>query len=427
MTVRTGFTLRGAGAVVPCLLLLPLASMAADQASTTQPESLPAESPMPDREYFDEDQLAGARVDNEFPPGQEGLEGYFQVHDTSTWLRIGGYAKLDAMYDTDEAGVRDLFIPSAIPVGGQSGDASFNMHARQTRLTIEGLRRTGMGWLRFKLQNDFFGPGDSYGYNLRHAWGQLGNTYVGYGFSAFMDLDSGPDTLDFAGPGVIPFARIVSIRQYVPLKDHNQLIFAAEHVDPEITSTIPDVESRTTAPNLVFAYRHEGGSGHLQAGALLRQLAYTGVAGSDETMAGGLSLSGSWSVSGSTYLTYGGLAGRGIAGYIGDLIGLGLDGIVEPDGSLQALEEWGGWIGAGHSWRGGWKSTLAFGRLYLEENVLLGGGDFRRSDYAALNLIRSPERGFSYGVEVLYGRQETQANQSGDAFRLQASLKYDFF
>ena len=78
------------------------------------------------------------------------------------------------------------------------------------------------------LVRSVFGAGGSYGYNLRHAWGQLGNTYVGYGWSAFMDLDAGPDTLDFAGPGVIPFGRVTSIRQYFPLRSGNQLVLAAE-------------------------------------------------------------------------------------------------------------------------------------------------------------------------------------------------------
>lgn len=383
------------------------------------------ESSLPARDSFDEDELAGARLDNEPPPGDEGLEGFFPLRGTSTWLRLGGYAKLDAMFDSDDAGFGDMFIPSTIPVGQQSGQGSFNMHARQTRFTIEGRRETNFGPLRFLLQNDFFGS-DPYGFNLRHAWGQLGNTYFGYGFSAFMDLDSGPDTLDFAGPGVVPFGRVTSIRQYVPLRNGYQLILAAEQASPELTSTIDGVQSRTTAPNLVVAMRREGESGHVQASALLRQLAYNGDAGRDEAMAGGVAISGSWGRQGAGYVVYGALAGSGIAAYVGDLLGLGLDGIVDDAGSLQALDEWGGWIGYTHPWNADWHSTVTWGRLYIEHNALLAPEAFRRSDYVAGNLIYAPSTSWRWGVELLYGKLQNQAGEAGDVVRLQTSLKYDF-
>ncbi|WP_372018183.1 DcaP family trimeric outer membrane transporter [Pseudoxanthomonas sp. 10H] len=385
---------------------------------------VPEESPLPAHPSFSEDEQGGARADSELDPGDDGQEGFFPVRGTSTWLRLGGYAKLDAMYDSDDAGDRDQFITSTLPAGEQSGDGSFNMHARQTRFTIEARRQTDYGGLRFVLQNDFYGPGGSYGYNLRHAWGQLGNTYVGYGFSAFLDLDSGPDTLDFAGPGAMPFARLASIRQYVPLAGGNQLVVAAEHAPPEITAG--DGAARTTAPNLVLAARHEGGSGHVQAGALLRQLAYRGDSGSDEAMAGGLAISGAWTADAGSYVTWGLVGGRGIAAYVGDLGGIGLDAVVDDDGSLEVLDEWGVWIGYGHPWSAHWRSTVTWGRLGLEHNEGLAADAFRRSDYAAANLVYSPLPSWSWGLELLYGKLERQDGGDGDAFRLQTSLKYDF-
>ncbi|AKC86334.1 DcaP family trimeric outer membrane transporter [Pseudoxanthomonas suwonensis] len=387
--------------------------------------TLPEPSPLPDRPSMDEDAEAAARVDNELPPGQEGLEGYLPLGGTRTWLRLSGYAKLDAMYDTDDAGVADLFVTSAIPAGAQDGRGAFNMHARQTRFTIEARRPTNYGWLRFVLQNDFFGSGGSYGYNLRHAYGQLGNTYAGYGFSAFMDLDSGPDTLDFAGAGAMPFGRLASVRQYFPLRNGNHLFVAAEHNRPEVSGP-GAVNARTTTPNLVFGVRHEGGTGHVQAAVLLRHLAYSGDAGSDGATGSGATVSGSLGGADAGFLVYGALAGRGIAAYTGDLAGLGLDATVDGDGSLDVLDQWGGWLGYTYPWNHRWRSTLAYGRLHLERNNLLDPGDFRRSDYAAANLVYSPIPSWSWGVELLYGRLQRQDGIDGDVFRLQTSLKYDF-
>lgn len=383
-----------------------------------------AKSPLPEHPTFDEDQDVVARADNVLPPGENDLDGFFLVGDGPTWLRLGGSARLHAMYDSDDAGVRDLLITSAIPVGAQSGQGSYHMHARSTRFTLEARRPTDHGWLRFVLQNDFEGSGGSYGYNLLHAWGQLGNTYAGYGFSAFLDLDSAPDTLDVAGPGAMPFARVASVRRYVPLRNGNQLVFAAEHESAQVSADSGSV--RDAMPNLVFAARHEGESGHVQAGALLRLLAWRDPASRDEVLAGGVTVSGAWAAASGDYLTWGGVAGRGIAAYVGDLGGIGLDAVVNGDGSLEPLDEWGGWVGYGHPWSGAWRSTVAYGRLYLQRDETLATEAFRRSDYLAANLIYAPSRTWSWGLELSWGKLQRQDGETGDVLRLQSSLRYDF-
>ncbi len=386
-------------------------------------------SPLPSRESFDEDDLAGARVDNEVPPG-DALEGFFLVPGTETWLRLSGYAKLDAMVDSGDAGDSDQFITSEIPVDGGREKARFNMHARQTRFTVEARRQTGAGQLRFLLQNDFFGSGGSYGYRLRHAWGQLGNTYVGFGWSAFMDLDSGPDTLDFAGPGASPSARVASVRQYIPLRGGNQLIVAAEQRAPELQMPGSTQQSRTAAPNLVLAARHEADWGNLQLAGVLRYLAFDSARdsgqGSDGTTAGGLAFSGSWGFDSGSYFVFGAVGGQGIAAYLGDLGGLNLDGVVDADNRLQVLQQYGGWVGYTHQWSQDWRSTVTWSRLYLERDTRLDPTVFRRSDYAAANLIWQPAPSWSWGAEVLYGKLEDQSGASGDVFRVQTALKYDF-
>lgn len=409
----------------------PAASTPAAPLLAATPEALKVpESPLPTRETFDEDEQASARVDNEVPPG-DGLEGFFQIPGTGTWLRLGGYAKLDAMFDSGDAGDSDQFITSDIPVDGGRDSTRFNMHARQTRFTIEGRRDTGAGQLRFLVQNDFFGSGGSYGYRLRHAWGQLGNTYVGFGWSAFMDLDSGPDTLDFAGPPASPSARLASIRQYFPLGDGNQIILAAEHRAPELQFSGVTQRSRTAAPNLVLAARHEAGWGSLQASGLLRYLAYDSAKdsneGSDSATAGGLALSGTWGGGDNgDYLVFGAVGGQGIAAFLGDLGGLNLDGVVDPQGELQVLQQYGGWLGYTHHWSQRLRSTLTYSRLYLERDDLLDPSVFRRSDYAAANIVWQPAPSWSWGAELLYGKLQEQSGDSGDVFRLQTALKYDF-
>ena len=51
---------------------------------------------------------------------------------------------------------------------------------------------------------------------------------------------------------------------------------------------------------------------------------------------------------------------------------------------------------------------------------------FRRSDYAAANIVWQPAPSWSWGAELLYGKLQEQGGESGDVFRLQTALKYDF-
>lgn len=280
------------------------------------------------------------------------------------------------------------------------------------------------------LQNDFFGSGGSYGYRLRHAWGQLGNTYVGFGWSAFMDLDSGPDLIDFAGPGASLSARVASIRQYFPLGKGNQLLLAAEHHSPELQLPGATQQPRNAAPSLVAAARHEADWGHLQLSGVMRYLAYDSARGSVEgsggAYAGGLALSGSWNADSGDYFVFGVVGGQGISSYLGDLGGLNLDGVVDARGDLQTLQQYGGWGGYNHQWSGRWRSTLTYSQLRLERDNLLAASIFRRSDYAAVNLIWQPAPSWSWGAELLYGKLEQQDGTSADVFRVQTALKYDF-
>ncbi len=181
----------------------------------------------------------------------------------------------------------------------------------------------------------------------------------------------------------------------------------------------------------MLAARHEADRGSLQASGLLRYLAYDSAQdsneGSDSATAGGLALSGTWGWGDNgDYMVFGALGGQGISAFIGDLGGLDLDGVVDPQGDLQVLQQYGGWLGYTHHWSQRWRTTVTYSRLYLERDQLLDPTVFRRSDYAAANIIWQPAPSWSWGAELLYGKLQEQSGASGDVFRLQTALKYDF-
>lgn len=386
-----------------------------------------AASILPPRDSVADPSTAASRPDSAASPTDPELKGFFAIPGTQTRIRLGGYAKLDAIADNHAAGDNEQFIPSSIPVGGPHRDvAHFGMHAKQTRFSFEARRPTTHGALRFYLENDFFGSSDGYQFRLRHAYGQLGNTYAGYGYATFMDADSLPDTLDFAGPGAAGYLLVAGIHHSFALGKGNTLTLAAEDPDSQLAAAGDADISTERLPDISLVARMEREWGHLQLGAVARSLGYDGDGRDDRTFGGGLQLSGSYAVAERDLLLFGLVGGKGIARYTADLTGSGLDAAIDADGRLRALPLHGGFFGYTHYWSDMWRSNLVYGRLYLGDAGALAGDAFRRSQYAALNLIWSPAPSWTMGMEVLYGQQRLQDGRSADTLRVQGSLQYSF-
>lgn len=396
-------------------------------ASATQVPGV-GRSVLPARDSVADPSSAASRVDSNAPPTDPELKGFFAIPNTDTMIRIGGYAKLDAIYDDTAVGDQDQFITAAIPVRGTPGTdvSNFNLHAKQTRFSFEARRPTSRGNLRFYLENDFFGSSDGYEFRLRHAYGQLGNTYAGYGYSAFMDADALPDTLDFEGPGSAAYLLVAGVHYTFPFAKGNSLTISVE--DPETQLTLPEDQTSTNRmPDLAAAARMERDWGHMQLSGVVRRLSYIQDDSKSHDYGGGVSFTGSTSFGEQDLLLFGANWGEGIARYTTDIGGSGLDAAVDEDGDLRALTSYGGFFGYTHYWYANWRSNLVYGYLRLDdEDELLADDAFRSSQYAALNLIWSPAPSWTMGVELLYGQYEQQDRRDGDAFRLQGSLQYNF-
>lgn len=382
---------------------------------------------LPPRDSVADPSSAASRPDSAAGPTDPELKGFFAIPNTDTLIRIGGYAKLDAIADARAAGDEDQFVTSSIPVGSAHRDASnFNLHAKQTRFSFEARRPTSRGNLRFYLENDFFGSSDGYQFRLRHAYGQLGNTYAGYGYSSFMDADSLPDTLDFAGPGGAGYLLVAGIHHSFGLGKGNTLTVAAEDPDSQLAGTTDDTIAVNRLPDVTLTARMERDWGHLQLGAVARSLGYDGDQRDDRRFGGGAQLSGSASVGERDLLLFGLLGGKGLARYTADLTGSGLDAVIGLDGRLHALSLQGGFVGYTHYWSPMWRSNLIYGQLTMARNAALAADAFRQSRYGVFNLIWSPAPSWTMGMELLYGQLEQQDGQRGGTMRLQGSLQYNF-
>lgn len=393
------------------------------------PES--SESPYVPAATMKADEASSPRVDNAVIDPT--MKGFFKIPGTDTIIKIGGYAKVDFIYDTKPIGTFDYFVTSAIPTSGpdtQRG-SNFTVHAKQTRLNLDLRRDTDLGKARLYFEGDWFGDA-SYGFSqggykfrLRHAFGQVSNFAAGYSFSAFMDNDALPDTLDFEGPGSAAYLTLAGARYTWKVGANANLSVAAEAPSADIT--VPVGGGRSTFPDVTMRARYEADRGHLQLSGVWRKLGWRSGEGPGDTTNGyGINLAGSLKTVGDDYVVAGGIWGKGIARYISDITGLGLDAVVDPDGNLQALEAYGGYAGYTHYWSPKLRSTAVVNYLGMSSKSWQAGSSFSNSQYYSANLIWNPAGSFNVGLELLYGRYRTYDGLSANDTRIQASVQYDF-
>ncbi|HUH09124.1 MAG TPA: DcaP family trimeric outer membrane transporter [Brevundimonas sp.] len=392
-------------------------SMTAARGSGAGATDLPARNTMGD-------ELTGvARADTAAPPNDPQLRGFIPIPGAETMVKLGGFAKVNAIYDFGPAGNPDKLITATIPIGG--GDArNANLDATATRFSIDVRRSSALGPLRFYLENDFYGGAGSTAFRLRQAHGQVGNTYAGYGYSAFTDADALPEPLDDEGPNAGALVRLAAIRQIWKLGGGATATLSVEDPSSELILGSGRTSAQP-APDVVGALRLERSWGHAQASAVVRRLGYSEGDRDESAFGYGLSLSGLFKL-GEDFAMAGVTYGDGVARYFNDLGGSGYDGLIQPDGEVRTLSAYGGYLGYTRHWSPRWRSNLVGGVLVLERDALLAPTAFRSSGYGALNLIWAVSPSFSVGVEALYGRHELQNGQDADVTRLQASLKYDF-
>ena len=404
----------------------------ADSRSASTPP--PAAYRPPER--FEDDQVAEPRPDDREIRADR--KGFIEFPDTGTRLRIGGFIKADAMYDTRPMGTRDWFVPSSIPTSGTDAarGPQFGMNARASRINLDWRRATELGEIKGFLEFNFFGNDrndfvqGAHAFNLPHAYLQVGRWTAGRTFSLFMDIDSFPDTLDFYGPNAAAFAINTQLRYARALGHHLTLAGSIESppaADGIACTVFPQCSARKRAPDLVTRLRWEDEIGHVQLSLAARHLSYgSGTGREDSTLAGGVNLSGSVRFSERRdYAVWGAFAGTGLQRYISGPSYLGTnDAVVLSDGTLQPMRTAGGFAGYTHSWNETLRSTVVYAIVDSQNDDLQPLTAYGRTGYYSANLIADLLPSLSIGGELLYGSNRTRDGLAADTFRLMMSAQY---
>ena len=124
-------------------------------------------------------------------------------------FKPGGRIKLDIIRDFTRMGNEDSFDTRTIPLGNPEGGNS-NLHAKETRLSLDIRGKVDDHELRMYVETDFYGANAVL--RLRQAFGTYKGWLAGQAWSTFVDEDNFPRTIDFESPTAFASVRQALLR-----------------------------------------------------------------------------------------------------------------------------------------------------------------------------------------------------------------------
>ncbi|HEY6361920.1 MAG TPA: DcaP family trimeric outer membrane transporter, partial [Vicinamibacterales bacterium] len=197
-------------------------------------------------------------------------------------FKPGGRVKLDVIRDFKPIGSEDSFDPRTIPLDGSEGTAS-NVHAKETRLSLDVRGMAEGRELRMFIETDFYGTSSAL--RLRHAYGGYGGLLAGQTWSTFMDDDNLPRTIDFEAP--MAFASIRQAQARWTQKLAETITWSAA-VEDNKSAIIPPVDivgkAEYPMPDLVTRFRFDLPGGHVTTAAFLGEARFRPAEGEADSV-----------------------------------------------------------------------------------------------------------------------------------------------
>lgn len=357
-----------------------------------------------------------------------------------TDVEFGGYIKADVMFSDYGNGApdsgdlsRQFYVPGTIYGKEGNGNQVVDFQARETRFNFKATTDVGGHALSGFIELDFMTHTDgnervsnSYSPRIRHAFVSYDKWTVGQTWTTFQNAAALPENLDFVGAADgTPFVRQAQLRY----TDGN---FQFSIENPETTVTPYQSSSRVTSgsgvvPDVVARYnmKTDGGSSFSFAGIARQLNLETTVAGiqyDDSAFGYGASVAGIVPVGRDDFrftLTYGDGLGRYMAlNYINA-------GALDADGDIDTIATLGGFISYRHWWNEQWRTSVTLSGMEADNDVSITGGSVNKDAYSGyVNLLYSPSKPLTFGVEYMYAKNTKEDGYYGDLNRIMFSAKY---
>lgn len=325
------------------------------------------------------------------------------------------------------------FTTFNIPVGGADGNGGmFRLSAQQSALQLNvvalpGEKNAVGAFVRVTLLGENYAPWVEY---ALLNWRGLS---MGYGYTLFSDARCAPPTLDFKGPCAYTGVSNAVVQYRCNLGSGFSAGGAFEL--PMLSATYGEKTAEVSQrfPDIPAMVCYDYGGGHVRFSALLRNMQYRDLvaARNRDCVGWGVQLSGANTILPNLSAFWQGAYGRGMASYIQDLNGGGLDLTPAGDGRMRATEVWGAFAGLQYNFSKCLCGCIACSQLGTHLKSYHGGkcpyeDQPAYTQYAVCNLTWQVNDFVCWGVEYIYGRRVNTNHRQGHASRLQTMLKFSF-
>ncbi|WP_227006646.1 DcaP family trimeric outer membrane transporter [Shewanella donghaensis] len=358
----------------------------------------------------------------------------------NTDVHFGGYIKVDTMFSDYSNGApdsgsisRQFYVPGTIYGVEGNGNQVVDFQARETRFNFKTITDINDHKLTGFIELDFMTHADgnervsnSYSPRIRHAFVSFDNWTVGQSWTTFQNPAALPENLDFVGAAEgTPFVRQTQIRY-----TNGGFQFSVEN--PETTLNDYQSASRIVSgsgmvPDVVARYNFKTEAGaKLSVAGIARQLKIeTRISDTqfDSTAMGyGVSFSGILPV-GADDIKFTATYGEGLGRYMA--LNYVNAGVIDADGDIEAITSYGGFIAYRHWWNDQWRTSVTASAFSADNDVSLMGENVNKDSYSGyVNLLYSPVKPLTVGVEYMYAKNSKENGIEGELNRVMFSAKY---
>ena len=114
----------------------------------------------------------------------------------------------------------------------------------------------------------------------------------------------------------------------------------------------------------------------------------------------------------------------------------GGDAVFDPEGNLQALPVFAGYLSYNHLWPKDWwflkswpgilRSNFTVSWVNIDNFDFENDLNYNSTTRVSTNLIYLPTKNVRFGTELLWGERKNKNGSKGDALQLQFSARYNF-
>ena len=356
--------------------------------------------------------------------------------DNKFYLGMGANVKMVGDFDWgNPISNPNIFAPKDIPMSTANGD-----HGQ----TLFSVGQSNIYWNFVALPGSknqvglffdviFLGTSSKPVIEIHHLYMKYRGFTAGYVVSTFTDLKSEPKSIDFGGPNAMTLVRHPNI-YYTANFGKNKMWTAQLGLDmPDVASFTTEDKARKVnqrMPDIPFFIPRSWAdrNGWLRASAIFRDLQYrwnSGVVDGNKGKFGwGVKLDGKTPIVGGLSACWQGVYGKGIASYIQDLSGEGLDLVLKSNnGALQTVPVWGAYGSLEYAFGkcGFINFTYSQVRSYVDK--FQGYEDlYKYGQYVTSNLIFNVSSFAQVGMEYLWGRRMNYSGHQAHDNRIMLML-----